>query len=85
VAGSVPEFRRGYKVITNALLNTTEEEAVNWWHRRVFTRLLQNVHAGEHGLDVLRPYMNDIFRAYQNVGGRLSLKEILARRFTGLY
>jgi RHS repeat-associated protein len=56
-----------------------------WWHRRVFTRQLQNINANQYGMGILNPYMDDVYKAYQMVGGQLPLNEILTRTFNGLY
>lgn len=73
------------RVYTAALAEVTEEESVDWWHRRVFTRLLQNIEADQFGLGILRSYTDEIFWAYQNVAGRLTLEDTLLRQFKSLF
>ena len=61
-------------------------DALNaWWHRRVFTRLLQNVNDGKFGLEYLRPHMAEIYQKYQSIGGKLSLPDLLKAKFKGPY
>lgn len=36
-------------------------------------------------MDVSQPYSDDLFRAYQSQGGRLSFEEILSRTLDDLY
>ena len=69
-----------------AATGTRDADLVNkWWHRRVFTRLLQNIDQGNHGLGALRGSMDDIYSAYESIGGSLKLDEILTTQFNGLY
>jgi hypothetical protein len=73
-------------IIANARrLNIPDSEIVHWWHRRVFTRLLQNINAGNYGMGVLSNHTGDVYRAYQAVGGQLTMDQILAKQFNGLY
>jgi hypothetical protein len=62
-----------------------DTDVVQWWHRRVFTRQLQNIHSDQYGMGLLRPYVNDVYRAYQQQGGSLTLDEILTSQYNGLY
>lgn len=62
------------------------EWANKWWHRRVYTRLMQNAHAERHGLGYLRPHLEEIHAFYRaRLDGPLSLEEILQRTWEGLY
>ena len=63
----------------------TTADLNRWWHRRVFTRLIQNVNAEAHGLGYLKPHMGELHDFYRSIGGRLSLDQILRTRFSGLY
>jgi len=62
-----------------------EETTNDWWHRRVFTREIQNTLSNNYGMGILKPYLSDIYEAYQAVGGRLTLPEIASTIFKGLY
>jgi hypothetical protein len=57
----------------------------NWWHRRVFTRLIRNIHAGNYGLEYLQPRIQEVYELYREIGGRLTLEEILASQWQGVY
>ena len=73
------------RVYNEALQHVPKAEVVDWWHRRVFTRSIQNADQGNHGLGSVSGHFDDIYRRYQFVGGRLSLDEIHTRKFDGLY
>jgi hypothetical protein len=67
-------------------INTSDADALgDWWHRRVFVREIQNIQADQFGLGILKPYINDVFEAYKGVGGKLTMEQITATRFNGLY
>lgn len=57
----------------------------NWWHRRVFTRLIKNVHEGNHGLDYLQSRIDEMYALYREIGGRLTLDEIRTRTWDSVY
>ena len=64
----------------------TEANIYEWWHRRVFTRLIQNADAERYGLRYLEPHLEELHQVYQQAfGGRLSLEQILSTSFKGLY
>lgn len=56
-----------------------------WWHRRVFTRLIQNIHAERYGLGYLKPRIGEVHQIYQEVGGKLTLEDILKTQWEGVY
>ena len=62
------------------------EWANKWWHRRVYTRLMQNANAGRHGLGYLSPHLEQLYDFYRvRLDGPLSLEEILRTTWEGLY
>ena len=67
-------------------LTADDAELINrWWHRRVFTRLIQNIHENRHGLGYLRERIDEVWALYREIGGRLTLDEILTSTWEGLY
>lgn len=62
-----------------------DEEIVDWWHRRVFTRMMKNIGAERHGLGFLKGRLDEVHELYREIGGKLSLKQILATEWEGLY
>ncbi|QDT31231.1 hypothetical protein [Thalassoglobus polymorphus] len=65
--------RRGFK------------KANYWWHRRVFTRAIKNIHDKSPGFKNLEEYVDDIYNAYKRAGGDLSLDEIYNGKFEGFF
>jgi hypothetical protein len=68
--------------------NLTPDDATwinNWWHRRVFTRMMQNINAGNYGLDYLQPHLGEVHQLYQSIDGPLTLEQILNTQFQGPY
>jgi len=67
-------------------LGVPDDQVVNWWHRRVFTRMLKNIHEGKSGLDYLKPHIQEVYeRGYRAIGGKLSLETILATNWKGIF
>jgi hypothetical protein len=67
-------------------LGIPDEKVVNWWHRRVFTRMLKNIHEEKFGLGYLKPYIQEVYeRGYRAIGGKLSLETILSTTWEGLF
>lgn len=63
-----------------------DEEISDWWHRRVFTRMIKNIHEERFGLGYLKPYLQEVYeRGYKAVGGKLSLETILASEWKDIY
>ena len=73
------------RIAMEAAKNVAEAQAVDWWHRRVFTRLIQNVNTNAFGMGILIGSTDDIYRAYVRAGGQLTLDEIPGSAFNGLY
>jgi hypothetical protein len=61
------------------------QEANRWWHRRIFTRALQNINSGAPGFGNLQRYIDDIYDAYKRAGGQLELEDLLKRDFDGFF
>jgi hypothetical protein len=67
-------------------LNVPDDDIVNWWHRRVFTRMIKNIHEGRFGLDYLKPHLQEVYeRGYKAIGGKLSLQAILDTNWEGIF
>lgn len=59
--------------------------AYSWYHRRIFTRAIKNIHEGKPGFAHLKDHIGEIFDAYVGHGGELTMKQILEGTFTGLF
>ncbi len=66
-------------------LKIPDEEVVNWWHRRVFTRMMKNINVNEHGLGYLKPRLAEVHKLYRDIGGKLTLDQILGTTWEGLF
>jgi len=66
-------------------LGVADEDVVDWWHRRVFTRLIKNINANEHGLGYLKPRLAEVHKIYTQIGGKLTLDQILSTSWGGLF
>ena len=68
-----------------ARLGIPEGEVNDWWHRRVFTRMIKNIDEGRYGLDYLKPRLDEVYARYKLIGGKLTLKQILSTTWEGIY
>lgn len=66
-------------------LGIPEGEINDWWHRRVFTRMIKNIHEGKYGLGYLQPRIAEVYARYQLIGGKLTLEQILSTTWEGIY
>jgi hypothetical protein len=62
-----------------------DDEIVDWWHRRVFTRMMKNIAEERFGLGFLKGRLDEVHQLYREIGGKLTLKQILASEWEGLY
>jgi hypothetical protein len=60
-------------------------EVNNWWHRRVFTRMINNINNGKFGMGYLKPRLAEIYELYKKIGGKLTLDQLLNTPWEGLY
>ncbi len=77
---------KGMRVAELSALTDKDVEWINnWWHRRVFTRMMKNIEAERFGLGYLKSRLPEIHALYQEIGGTLSLKDILEKTWSGIY
>lgn len=62
-----------------------ENAAYGWYHRRIFTRAIKNIHEGKPGFRHLKDNIGEIYDAYLDHGGELTKKQILETPFKGLF
>ena len=62
-----------------------DAEVVDWWHRRVFTRMINNINRERYGMAYLKPHLNEVYELYKKIGGKLSLDQLLNTPWEGLY
>lgn len=81
------DFSKGLRenqILEYALKNNIDD-VYKWYHRRIYTRSIQNIHAAVEGFSDLKPYMNEIYQQYLKVGGKLQLNQILSTSFKGFF
>ena len=59
--------------------------AYSWYHRRIFTRAIKNINNGIPGFSQLKGYIGEVYDAYLDHGGTLTMKQIIETRFDGLF
>lgn len=62
-----------------------QNAAYSWYHRRIFTRAIKNIHEGKPGFRHLKDNIGEIYDAYLGHGGDLTMKQILESNFEGLF
>ena len=74
-------MEEGFAVKTDAGLKLANE----WWHRRIFTRAIQNIDQGTPGFKSLFEGIEDVYAAYLKAKGTLSLDQLKSLDLRGLY
>jgi hypothetical protein len=62
-----------------------DAEVNDWWHRRVFTRMIKNINEEKFGMGYLKPRIQEVYDAYKHIGGKLTLDQILSTTWKGIY
>ncbi|MEN0066096.1 MAG: hypothetical protein AAGA48_28400 [Myxococcota bacterium] len=73
-------------LVDGNLTDAGSEWVNKWWHRRVFSRLMQNIAENRYGLGYLAEELSEVHDFYREIlKGTMPLDEILVSNFAGIY